>query len=81
VGEEEGEGERDCLGEREKHRDFDATRAKAPVQTRIDISPWTRKKKSAKEAIGRAWSKWFHILGIPDRNTNNPYFISAVKQT
>jgi hypothetical protein len=42
---------RRATSQREKHRNFDATRAKAPVQTRIDISPWTRKKKSAKEAI------------------------------
>jgi hypothetical protein len=65
----------------ERSRDFDAARAIAPVQTQIDTSQWTSKGKSAKEAIWWAWSKWFHILGIPDRNTDNPYFISAVKQT
>jgi hypothetical protein len=32
-------------------------RAKAPVQIRIDTGPWTSKGKSAKEAIGWAWSK------------------------
>jgi hypothetical protein len=62
-------------------RDFDTARAKAPVQTRIDTGPWTSKGKSAKEVIGRAWSKWFHISGIRGRNADNPYFISAVKQT
>jgi hypothetical protein len=40
--------------QRESPRDFDAARAKAPVQTQIDTSPWTSKGKSAKEAIGRA---------------------------
>jgi hypothetical protein len=46
-----------------------------------DTGPWTSKGKSVKKAIGRSWSKWFHASGIPDRNVNNPYFISAVKQT
>jgi hypothetical protein len=59
---------RRVTSQREKPRDFDAARAKAPVQTRIDIGPWTSKGKSAKEAIGRAWSKWFHVSGIPGRN-------------
>jgi hypothetical protein len=43
--------------QRERPRDFDATRAKAPVQTQIDTGPWTNKGKSVKEAIGWAWSK------------------------
>jgi hypothetical protein len=72
---------RRATSQRERSRDFDAARAKAPVQTRIDTDPWTRKGKSAKEVIGRAWSKWFHVSGIPGRNADNPYFISAVKQT
>jgi hypothetical protein len=59
---------RRATSQREKPRDFDAARAKASVQTRIDIGPWTSKGKSAKEAIGRAWSKWFHVSGIPGRN-------------
>jgi hypothetical protein len=62
-------------------RDFDVARANAPVQTRIDTGPWTSKEKSAKEAIRRAWSKWFHVSRIPCRNTNNLYFNSVVKQT
>jgi hypothetical protein len=70
-----------ATSQRERSRDFDATRAKVHVQTRIDTSPWTNKGKSVKEAIGRAWSKWFHVSGIPGRNADNPYFISAVKQT
>jgi hypothetical protein len=72
---------RRATSQRERFRDFDAARATAPVQTRIDTGPWTSKGKSAKEAIERAWSKWFHVLGIPGRNADNPYFISAVKQT
>jgi hypothetical protein len=72
---------RRVTSQRERPRDFDATRAKAPVQTRIDTGPWTSKGKSVKEAIGRAWSKWFHVSGIPGRNADNTYFISMVKQT
>jgi hypothetical protein len=72
---------RRATSQRERPRDFDAARAKASVQTRIDTGPWTSKGKSAKEAIGRAWSKWFHVSGIPGRNVDNPYFILAVKQT
>jgi hypothetical protein len=67
--------------QRERPRDFDTARAKAPIQTQIDTGLWTSKRKSAKEAIGRAWSKWFHVSGIPGMNADNPYFISAVKQT
>jgi hypothetical protein len=72
---------RRATSQREMLTDFDAIRAKAPVQIRIDIDPWTSKGKSAKEVIERAWSKWFHVSGIPGRNADNPYFISAVKQT
>jgi hypothetical protein len=75
---------RDCLGEprpRERPRDFDVARAKTQVQTQIDTDPWISKGKSVNEAIEQAWSKWFHVLGISGRNTDNPYFISAVKQT
>jgi hypothetical protein len=72
---------RRATSQRERPRDFDAAIAKAPVQTRIHTGPWTSKGKSAKEAIGQAWSKWFHVSGIPGRNADNPYFISAVKQT
>jgi hypothetical protein len=59
---------RRATSHRERLSDFDVTRAKTLVQTRIDTDPWTSKGKSAKEAIGHAWSKWFHVLGIPDRN-------------
>jgi hypothetical protein len=69
---------RRATSQRERSREFDTARATAPVQTQIDIDPWTSKRNSAKEAIGRAWSKWFHISGIPSRNA---VFISAVKQT
>jgi hypothetical protein len=71
---------RRATSQRERPRYFDAARGKAPVQTRIDTGPWTSKGKSTKEAIGRAWSKWFHVLGISGRNADNPYFISAVKK-
>jgi hypothetical protein len=67
--------------QRERSRDFDAARANAPIQTRINTGLWTSKGKSAKEVIGWAWSKWFHVLGIPGRDADNLYFISAVKQT
>jgi hypothetical protein len=46
---------RRATSKRERPRDFDAARGKAPVQTQIDTGPWTSKGKSAKEAIGRAW--------------------------
>jgi hypothetical protein len=76
---------RDCLGEAHPRgkmaRDFDAVKAKAPVQTQIDTGPWTSNGKSAKEVIGRAWLKWFHVSGLPGRNEDNLYCISAVKQT
>jgi hypothetical protein len=70
---------RRATSQRERSRDFDIARATAPIQTRIDTGPWTSKRKSAKEVIGRAWSNWFHVSGIPGRNADNPYFISAVK--
>jgi hypothetical protein len=69
------------MSQREMSRDFDTARAKTPVQTRIGIDPWTSKEKSAKEVIGWAWSKRFHVSGIPSRNADDSYFISAVKQT
>jgi hypothetical protein len=72
---------RRATSQRERYRDFDAARARASVQTRIDTDPWTSKVKNEKEAIEQAWSKWFHVSGILGRNTDNPYFISAVKQT
>jgi hypothetical protein len=69
VGEVESKGFfRRAMSQRERPGYFDAARAKASVQTWIDIGPWTSKGKSAKEAIGRAWSKWFHVSGIPGRN-------------
>jgi hypothetical protein len=70
---------RRATSQRERSRNFNAARATAPIQTRIGTGPWTSKRKSAKEAIWRAWSNWFHVSGIPGRNTDNPYFISAVK--
>jgi hypothetical protein len=35
------------------------------TQPRIDTGSWTQKGKNAKEAIGKAWSKFFHIAGVP----------------
>ncbi|KAK3118492.1 hypothetical protein QOZ80_9BG0700110 [Eleusine coracana subsp. coracana] len=54
---------------------------KEKVQTRIDTGPWTAKCKAGKNAIGRIWSKWFHIECIPGRKADNPYFQVAVKET
>jgi hypothetical protein len=51
------------------------------VQPRIDIGSWTRKGKNAKEAIGKAWSKFSHIAGVPGRQAGNPYFVSTVNET
>jgi hypothetical protein len=45
---------RRAMYQRGRSRDFDAARAKAPIQTRIDTGPWNNKEKSAKEAIGQA---------------------------
>jgi hypothetical protein len=51
------------------------------TQPRIDTGSWTQKGKNAKEAIGKAWSKFFYIAGVPGRQTDNPYFVSAVRET
>jgi hypothetical protein len=51
------------------------------TQPRIDTGSWTQKGKNAKEAIGKAWSKFFHIAGVPGRQVDNPYFVSAVRKT
>lgn len=53
----------------------------ATVQTRIDIGPWTTKSKLAKQAIGKAWAKFFHAEAIPGRKADSPYFSMAVKET
>ena len=63
------------------HVDFNLFRAKSPVQQRIDTGPWTSKGKSAKDILRRTWAKWFHVSGIPGRKADDPYFISAIKQT
>ena len=41
----------------------------------------TRSVENAKEAIGKAWSKFFHIAGVPGRQADSPYFISADRET
>jgi hypothetical protein len=46
---------RRATSQRERPRDFEVARAKAPVQTRIETGPWTSKGKSAKEVIGWDW--------------------------
>jgi hypothetical protein len=51
------------------------------MQPRIHTGSWTQKGKNAKEAIGKAWSKFFHIAGVRGRQADNPYFVSAVKET
>ena len=35
------------------------------TQARIDTGSWTQKGRNAKEAIGKAWSKFFNIAGVP----------------
>jgi hypothetical protein len=45
------------MSQREWPKEFDAARAKAPVQTWIDTGLWNSKGKSTNEAIGRTWSK------------------------
>jgi hypothetical protein len=61
--------------------DYNLASARGMTQPRIDTGPWTKKGKNAKEAIGRAWSKFFHIAGVPGRQADNPYFVSAVRET
>jgi hypothetical protein len=51
------------------------------VQTRIDAGKWAKKEKDAKEAVGRAWSKFFHFAGVPGRQADNPYFVGAIRET
>ncbi|CAN6284201.1 unnamed protein product [Urochloa humidicola] len=51
------------------------------TQQRIDTGSWTQRGKNAKEAIGKAWAKFFHIAGMPGRQADNPYFVSAVRET
>ena len=62
-------------------RDYNLASARGPTQPRIDTGSWTQKGKNAKEAIGKAWSKFFHIAGVPGRHADNPYFVSAVRET
>jgi hypothetical protein len=50
-------------------------------QTRIDTGSWTQKGKNARESIGKAWSKFFHTAGVPGRQADSPYFVSAVRET
>jgi hypothetical protein len=51
------------------------------MQPRIDTGSWMQKGKNAMEAIGKAWSKFFHIAGVHGRQADNPYFVSAVRET
>jgi hypothetical protein len=51
------------------------------TQPWIDTGQWTQKGKNAKEAIGKAWSKFFHIAGVSGRQVENSYFVSAVRET
>ena len=51
------------------------------TQLRIDTSSWTQKGRNAKEAVGKAWSKFFHFAGVPGRQADNPYFVSTVRET
>src|SRR6266542_1001175 len=54
---------------------------KKSVQPRIDTGSWTAKGKSARAAIGSAWSKFFHTSGIAGRRADDPFFIAAVRET
>src|SRR6266540_3470346 len=54
---------------------------KKSMQPRIDTGSWTAKGKSARAAIGSAWSKFFHTLGIAGRRADDPFFIAAVRET
>jgi hypothetical protein len=51
------------------------------TRPRIDTGSWTQKGKNAKEAIGKAWSNFFHITGVHGRQADNPYFVIAVRET
>ncbi len=62
-------------------RDYNLASAKFPVQTRIDIGFFTKKGKQARQAIGESWARFFFTAGIPGRNADNPYFVSAVRET
>ena len=53
---------------------------KKSMQPRIDTGSWTAKGKSAKAAIGSAWSKFFHTSGIAGRRADDPFFIAAVRE-
>ncbi|XP_066162205.1 uncharacterized protein [Oryza sativa Japonica Group] len=62
-------------------RDYNLASAKAPVQPRIDTGFFTKKGKQARQAIGESWARFFFTAGIPGRNADNPYFVSAVRET
>jgi hypothetical protein len=49
------------------------------MQPRIDTGSWTQKGQNARESIGKAWSKFFHIAGVPGKQADSPYFVSAVR--
>jgi hypothetical protein len=51
------------------------------AQTRIDTGSWTQKGKNASESIGKVWSKFFHTAGVPGRQADRPYFVSAIRET
>jgi len=51
------------------------------TQPRIDTGSWTQKGKNAKKANSKDWSKFFHIAGVPGRQANSPYIVSAVRET
>nr|XP_015645954.1 uncharacterized protein LOC107281601 [Oryza sativa Japonica Group] len=74
---------RRATSHRESHavRDYNLASAKAPVQPRIDTGFFTKKGKQARQAIGESWARFFFTAGIPGRNADNPYFVSAVRET
>ena len=65
----------------ERARDYDLATASGPRQQRIDTGPWTSKGRTARELLGRAWSKACHSVGIPGRKVDDPYFRAAIIET
>jgi len=65
----------------ERARDYNLATASGPRQQRIDTGPWTSKGRTARELLGRAWSKACHSVGIPGRKVDDPYFRAAIIET
>jgi hypothetical protein len=83
VREEEGEVEsKDCLGEPCRRGKGIETLMPSGTSSNSDRHRYVDQQgKECKGSHRAVWSKWFYVSGIPGRNMDNPYFISAVKQT